>query len=95
MPPLKDKGRRDHGIPDGESALEVKWINGKTPGGRAARSAGLRYGDIVVALAGKPFNMPTKEFNLYIKLNYKVGQELPLTVLRDGKRRDIKIKLVE
>ena len=58
MPPLKDKGRRDHGIPDGESALEVKWINDKTPGGRAARSAGLRYGDIVVALAGKPFNMP-------------------------------------
>jgi S1-C subfamily serine protease len=39
--------------------------------------------------------MTTQQFNMHIKLNYKVGDELPLTVLRDGKKRDVRVKLVE
>ena len=35
------------------------------------------------------------EFNAYIKLNYKVGEKLPLTVLRKGKKKKIEIRLVE
>ena len=65
------------------------------PGGRSARECGLRQNDVVIALAGKPINMKPNQFNLHIKLNYKVGDELPLTILRGGKEMQINVKLVE
>jgi serine protease Do len=50
---------------------------------------------VVIALAGQPVQMDTKEFNQHIKLHYKLGDTLPLTVLRNGERKEIRIKLVE
>lgn len=75
----------------------VKWINTGRPGGRAAQEAGLREGDHVVAVAGKPMRFEDpRHFVMHVKLNYKVGDELPLTVEgKDGKRREVKVKLVE
>ena len=32
---------------------------------------------------------------MHIKLNYKVGDTLPLTILRNGQREELKIRLVE
>jgi hypothetical protein len=94
-PALDARQRKANKIPDGQSALVVRWINVKSPGGRSARDSGLRQGDIVIALAGKKFNMTPSQFNVHIKLNYKVGDVLPLTVLRSGRKREIRIKLVE
>ena len=79
----------------GSERRKVRWINKNSLGGRSAHDSGLREGDVVVALAGEPLRMNPQQFNLHIKLNYKVGDVLPLTVLRDGKKRDVKIKLVE
>lgn len=95
MPPLEDEKRGQLGIPDGEGALVVKFINGGREGGQAAKAAGLRLGDVVVQLDGRPIAMAHNQFNMHIKLNYKVGDELPLTVLRDGERKELKVKLVE
>lgn len=75
----------------------VKWINTGRPGGRAARDAGLKEGDQVVALNGEPitFEEP-RRLVLHIKLNYEVGEELPLTVEgKDGETREVRVKLVE
>jgi serine protease Do len=94
-PALTEKEREERGLPASRDALLVKWINRGSPGGRSAYESGLREGDVVVALAGKPIHMTTQQFNMHIKLNYKVGDELPLTVLRDGKKRDVRVKLVE
>ena len=55
----------------------------------------IRETDVIVAIAGQPLCMTTKQFNMHIKLNYKVGEVLPLTVLRKGQREELKIRLVE
>ena len=81
---------------DGEtSALKVKWINRNSPGGRSAYESGLREGDFVVRLDGKPIRMTPAQFNVHLKLNYKVGQRLPLTVVRGERQLKIELKLVE
>ena len=87
--------RRGLNLADSDGALEVRWINGGKPGGRAARDSGLRQGDIIVAVDGKPVPNNPSKFQLHVKLNYKVGQSLPLTVVRGGKRISIDVKLVE
>jgi len=83
------------GIPATDTALEVRWINREGLGGQRAFNDGLREKDVIVALNGKPLHMNTKQFNVHLKLNYKVGDDVPLTVLRDGQRIDLKIHLVE
>ncbi|MCH7687886.1 MAG: PDZ domain-containing protein [Planctomycetes bacterium] len=95
-PELTAGEKKRHGLPGDQSAFLVKWINTGSLGGRAARSAGLKTGDIIVAVAGKPLgSMTPPQFNVYLKLNYNIGDKLPLTVVRGGKRRSVTIKLVE
>ncbi|MDQ3329107.1 MAG: PDZ domain-containing protein [Planctomycetota bacterium] len=97
MPPIEESQRGALKVPDDETPLLVKWINTGEPGGRAARDAGLKEGDVVVALAGEPLRFKdAQHFVMHVKLNYKVGDELPLTLLgKDGQRRDVRVKLVE
>ena len=95
MPPLEADKRQKLGIPDDEGALLVKFINSGKPGGKAAKDSGLRLNDVVVEVDGKPVAMENNQFNTYVKLNYEVGDELPLTVIRNGKRKQLRIKLVE
>jgi hypothetical protein len=95
LPELTSEQAGKLGLPAGDGALEVRWINLEGPGGRQAQADGLREKDIVVALAGMPIRMDSKQFNAYLKLHYKVGGRLPLTVLRDGKRVELSLNLVE
>ncbi len=75
-------------LPDGRNALKVKWINKGTSGGRAVFKAGLREGDYILALEGKPFNetITHQRFTTHIKLNHKSGQKLNVTLMRNNKR---------
>jgi hypothetical protein len=97
MPPIDEAQRKSLKVPDDEMPLLVKWINTGEPGGRAAKDAGLKEGDVVVALAGKPLQFEdAPHFVMHVKLNYKPGDELPLTVLgKDGTRREVRVKLLE
>jgi hypothetical protein len=94
MPELADERERELDLGDDESALEVRWINQGEESGRAAQEAGLREGDVVVALNGEPINLGPSQFMAHIKLNYEVGDEITFTIVRDGKRQDIVIPLV-
>jgi serine protease Do len=94
-PVINDETKAKLGLPETDTALEVRWINRQGTGGQQAFDDGLREKDIIIALADKPLRMNTKQFNVFIKLNYKVGDTLPLTVLRNGERIELKIKLVE
>ncbi len=96
-PPLLDaQQKKKLGIDESDHAMIVKFINRSQPGGKAAIAAGLRQGDVIVELDGKPVrNMDNAQFNLYIKMNYSVGDELPITILRNGERKSLRIKLVE
>tara|TARA_B100000029_G_scaffold375748_1_gene370220 strand:- start:131 stop:1444 length:1314 start_codon:yes stop_codon:yes gene_type:complete len=96
-PPLSLSQCKGLGIDEEHSALKVKWINRGTAGGRKAFQSGLREGDVVLALDDQPIKRGTdhRTFNYHIKLNYKVGDELSLAVLRKGRHRTVTIKLVE
>jgi S1-C subfamily serine protease len=94
-PAVSAEERKKLGINEEDSALLVKWINQDSPGGRSALKSGLREGDIIVEAAGKPIRSTPTQFNMYLKLTYKVGDELPLVVLRNGERRNIRVRLVE
>jgi serine protease Do len=95
LPELTGDRLKQLQLPESSSALEVRWINLEGTGGRQAKADGLREKDIVVGLDGKPFQMDSRQFNAHLKVHYKVGDVLPLTVLRDGKSMDLRIRLVE
>ena len=94
-PPAEDAERKQLGIKDGNGALKVKWINAGSEAGKAAKRAGLQNGDVIVEVDGKPVPMKPNEYSMHVKLNYDVGDKLPLTVLRNGQRKQIDIELVE
>lgn len=94
-PPLPEKKRKQLKLERNQNALEVRWINTGKAGGRAARESGLQQGDVILEVDGKAIPDTDAKFQAFIKLNYNVGQVLPLTVLRRGKRMTAKLKLVE
>ena len=94
-PPVDEAKRKKLGIAEGQGALELKYINGSQPGGRAVRQSGLKVGDVIVAMDGEPVPNSTKEWQLALKLKYDVGDTMQLTVLRDGERRTFNVELVE
>ena len=88
MPAAKPNELKKLNLPAGEHALKVQWINNGSAEGQAALKAGLKLNDFIIAMAGKPFDKPIDHdtFNAQVKLNYKSGQKLPLTLMRNGKR---------
>jgi S1-C subfamily serine protease len=95
MPNLSDDKQTQLGIPADQSPLEVRWINLEKAGGRSAHDSGLREGDVIVALDGQRLTGLTHpQFAMQIKLRYQPGDEVPLTVLRDGRELDLRIRLV-
>ncbi|HEY0982789.1 Trx7/PDZ domain-containing (seleno)protein [Schlesneria sp.] len=95
VPILGADAKRKLGLPEDETAMEVRWINLDSLGGKRALDDGLREKDVIIALDGKPFHGDTRQFNMHVKLNYRVGDDLSLTVLRNGQRQNVTIHLVE
>jgi membrane-associated protease RseP (regulator of RpoE activity) len=96
LPELSAEQKTKLNLPESDSPLEVRWINKEGKGGQQAYADGLREKDVVIAVAGEPIRrMTSPQFSSHIKLHYKVGDTLPLTVLRDGNRMELKIRLVE
>jgi serine protease Do len=56
---------------------------------KQAKGAGIRVGDIILGVDGKALEMTMLQFNVYVRLNYKVGDQIVYNVLRDGKRLDL------
>lgn len=62
------------------------------PAGYPAHAAGLKGGDLLVSILGKPVaGVPRREVELWIE-SIKAGQEVVLEVLRDGERRLLTVK---
>jgi serine protease Do len=67
----------------------ISQVNEDTP----AKAAGLREGDVILAVDGDPVNSRNSLRNK-ISLS-PVGHEARLTILRDGKEKDIPVELAE
>ena len=53
---------------------------------RTNKRTGLQKGDIIIGMEGNPLRISSQHLNMHVKLNYKVGDKLPLTLLRKGER---------
>jgi VCBS repeat-containing protein len=60
-------------------------------GTRRDASGQIHLGDVIVAVNGKPINS-AKELTAAIE-QYKVGDTVTLTIVRDGERQDVQITL--
>lgn len=58
-----------------------------------AKQAGLEVGDIIVKVDGN--DVPSNAYLRYYLYRHNVGDEMTLTIIRDGKEKDIKVMLTE
>jgi serine protease DegQ len=72
---------------DVDAGALVRAVPANTPADRA----GLEQGDVIVSLQGEPIEMVE---DLFAALrDYKPGDSVTVTVVRDGKRRDLDVEL--
>ena len=88
---LTDDEMLEHSLPSGTTAHRVMRIDTTKREGQAASEAGLRAGDVIIGVAGKPFSFGARDFQLYVRQNYKAGDKVPLSILRNG--RPLKVEL--
>ena len=77
---------RDLGLTDTKGALV--WNMYRTA---SAYRAGLRPGDVIVAVDGKPIETP-REFQRALA-ELPIGRVMTLGILREGARREIKVQV--
>jgi serine protease Do len=58
-----------------------------------ARQAGIRINDIILGVDDKRLEMTARQFETYMRLNYKVGDVARYNILRGGERLMIAVKL--
>jgi len=67
-------------------------------GGSQMQEVGSRQvstgGDVVVAIDGRKVRRP-EDFVAYLELNKKAGENVSLTIVRDGQQRDVQVTLGE
>lgn len=59
----------------------------------AAQQAGIRAGDVIIGADGKELEMTMLQFNVWVRLSYRVGDVIHYDILRDGKPMKIAVKL--
>ena len=83
--------RRASGLDTDDKAVRV-YMGPNTPG--AARDAGLRNDDIVVAVNDRPIPTEGRAFLVWFRMNHDPGDEVKLTAADGaGKRRQVSYKL--
>jgi S1-C subfamily serine protease len=63
--------------------------------GREAQRAGLRQNDIIVGIDDRVLKLTARQFDVFVRLNYRPGQEVTLNVIRGGRRIDLPLRLPE
>jgi hypothetical protein len=92
---LSAEDRKKAGLTETAMALRVKYAGqGNGPHGAAAR-AGVRQGDVVVSFDGQTDLRRETDLLAYALLNRKVGDEVKVTLLRDGKKMEVKLPMQE
>jgi membrane-associated protease RseP (regulator of RpoE activity) len=58
-----------------------------------AAKAGIQAKDIILGVEGKTMEMNMLQFNVYIRMNYEVGDRVPYALIRNGKRMTVTVVL--
>lgn len=83
-PDLTDDERREIGLPTTGLARKVRWIPSE-----GLREAGLRDGDIIVAMDGDTRRETHAEAETRVRMTYSEGDHVELVVLRGGERHTL------
>jgi S1-C subfamily serine protease len=76
-------------IKKADGGIEVSGVGGDSP----AEKAGVKMGDVIKKFNGDEVQcLPLEEFVKKVKAT-KPGDEIKLTVVRDGKEKEIKVKV--
>jgi hypothetical protein len=89
--PLTESERKTHGIAADKLALAVKGIFGKNTA--ALQAAGLKNGDIIVAVDGQDADLTESEFLVRLRLDHDPQEKVKFTVLRGNDRRELNIPM--
>ena len=77
--------------------FDLKNANGALIGevmsGTPAKTGGIKDGDVIISFDGKPVDSPTTLRNLVAQT--EVGKRADVVVVRDGKRKTLKVKIGE
>ena len=80
------------GIEDGAMALRAKHV-GQYGEHAAAKNAGFRQGDVVVALNGRDDVKSETEWMTWLVNAKKAGEKVPVTVLRGGEKIELTLPM--
>ena len=58
-----------------------------------AQQAGLRINDVVVGIDDHKLELTFRQFDAFVRLTYRPGDEVTYRVIRQGQRLDVKLKL--
>jgi S1-C subfamily serine protease len=86
-PELSIDEKKALGLDPDRLALRVQYPN------ESIKKAGLKVNDIIVSFDGSDKNQTSLQLNVNVRLNYKPGSQVPVAVLRDGKRVNLDIPL--
>jgi serine protease Do len=89
--PLPAAERSSRGIAEGKLALVLKGLYGK--GGPKMTQAGLKQGDVIIAVNGKTDSLSESEFLVNLRLQHGPKDSVKLTVLRGQEQKDFTIPL--
>jgi serine protease Do len=74
-----------------QMALVIKGLYGTSA--QVLPKAGVRNGDVIVAVDGKTEPMTESQFLVYLRLTHKPGDSVKLTIQRGGERREVSVPM--
>jgi hypothetical protein len=89
---LKDERREEAKLPRDGMALQVEHL-GEFGEHAVAKRAGFRQGDIIVSFDGRNGRMSESEVLAYALQWKRVGDEVTVTVLRNGQKETMRFAL--
>jgi S1-C subfamily serine protease len=89
---LTDEERKAQGLGDDSCALLVKGLGQYGPHA-AAKNAGFKQGDVLVAFGDRTQRMSESDLFCELMNTTRPGQRLDVAVLREGKRLTLKLPM--
>jgi hypothetical protein len=90
---LPAEDRKTAGLPETGMALRVKYAGGQSGPHAAAAKAGFRQGDVLISFDAKTDLLRETDLLAYAVKSHKSGDQVPVTVFREGKKLDLMLPI--